>query len=944
MLPPKRHGTFSLCEAIGLALTLLWAVLLCCTPVNATVVLNSPQYDLSVLPQLTYFEDDNNKFKPADFEDPALLQQFTPARNEILRLGFTHSTLWLRMQIDNRQAETHNALLYLTRPNIGLLRVYQLTPDGPTLLGEAGTMTPHIFAGIRHRAPVVALPLAEQGIQEYLIEIRSDHYLNFSLHLASPSQFYQHQYQLQLLFGVGVGVVVMLFLQGTLAFVRRRDNNALNFSAYAISTLFYMGAALGFIGYLWLPVTNLQIRFDAISMLLLCATGMQYTRTLLDTRISRRHLDTLLRLMLVVIALALLVGVALPPQQMMQTAMALAMISIPLTLYAVVVRAMDGNIPARYLIPSRLLILLVGGLSAQAVYGHLALGVETTWLMILFLFVDIVLAKMGLDHHRKLQELQAEKQRQRVAVAEAERRAKTEFLAQVSHEIRTPMNGILGMAELLEDSPLSPTQEDFVHTISMSGNHLLKILDDILDYSKIETGKMTLDISSFDIGMMLSECVEMFKTRANEKNLELITHIQSDVPFQVKGDPTRIRQVLANLISNAIKFTDHGEVVIEIARDADHPPRHIKFTVTDTGIGMSRDQLQQLFDSRRDHLEQLNHHGLGLSISQQLVRMMRGDIGAQSQPNRGSQFWFSIPLEVDLEAQDIPVFAEQLQGLRLLVVDDNASCRLVLQQQANHWGMQVSSAVNGKQALAMLHNQATIHEPFDIVILDHEMPGMTGMELAAKIKEDPLISNDPLVLMLTGLGMAPSTTGARNAGIRRVITKPVTGRLLKQTLLEELAHLRRIQSVHQRGDSASTELPEMNILVAEDHHLSQKVIKGMLARLGMRAWTVDNGAQALELVQQQTFDLVLMDCEMPIMNGFDAATAIRQWEKAEGRDPLPIIALTAHIMDEHRERSMQCGMNAHLSKPIELSELRDTLAVWTKAARQEKPDSRKVIG
>jgi two-component system, sensor histidine kinase RetS len=932
-------------NAIGLVL-LLWAALwIVCAPARATVVLESPQFNLSILPQISYFEDDNNIFEPASFQDPALIQQFTPARSNILRFGFTRSTLWLRMQVDNRQKDSKNALLYLTRPNIGLMRVYQLTPDGPHLLGEAGSMTRHIFADLRHRAPVVTLPLPNTGLYEYLIEMRADHYLNFSLHLANPAQFYQANYQQQMIAGLGVGIILVLLLQGLLLFLRQRDINALNFSAYAISVLFYLGAALGYVGYLWLPATNLQPRFDAMAMMLLCATGMQFSRTLLDTRNTHRHLDTLLRLALGIIALTLITSVALPSHLVVQTAMAIIMAAIPLTLYAVVVRTMDGNVPARYLIPSRLMILLVGGLSAQAVYGQLAVGAETTWLMLGALFIDTILAKLALDHHQKLQAAQAEQQRQRIAIIEAERRAKTEFLAQISHEIRTPMNGILGMAELLEDTPLSPSQDDFVRTISASGNHLLKILDDILDYSKIETGKMTLDITSFDMGLMLGECVEMFKARASEKNLELVTHIQNDVPFQVKGDPTRIRQVLANLISNAIKFTDHGEVMIEINRDPEHSPRHIKFTVTDTGIGMNREQLQQLFDSRRNHLDQLQHHGLGLSISQQLVRMMHGDIGAQSQLNKGSTFWFSIPLEVDTEAQDLPLFAEQLQGLRLLVVDDNASCRLVLQQQATSWGMLVSSAMNGKQALAMLHNQATIHEPFDIVILDHEMPGMTGMELAAKIREDALISNDPLVLMLTGLGMAPSSTAARNAGIRRVITKPVTGRLLKQTLLEELAHVRRIQAVHQREESEEQELPPMNILVAEDHHLSQKVIKGMLARLGMRAWTVDNGERVLELIKQQPFDIVLMDCEMPVLNGFDAAAAIRQWEKAEGRAPIPIIALTAHIMDEHRERSMQCGMNAHLSKPIELSELRDTLAEWArKSSSQQTPPDRKVIG
>ncbi|MCK5792560.1 MAG: response regulator, partial [Ketobacter sp.] len=498
-------------------------------------------------------------------------------------------------------------------------------------------------------------------------------------------------------------------------------------------------------------------------------------------------------------------------------------------------------------------------------------------------------------------------------------------------EIRTPMNGILGMAELLEDSALSPSQEDYVRTISASGNNLLKILDDILDYSKIETGNMELDITSFDIGVMLSECIELYRQRAEEKGIELITHVHNDVPFQVKGDPTRLRQVLANLLSNAIKFTDHGEVIIEVSPDLEKGQNSIRFSIMDTGVGMNRDQLQDLFTQQRDHLEQLSHHGLGLPISQQLVRIMHGEMGAESQANRGSTFWFSVPLEPDPEGQDVPLFADQLNGLHLLVVDDNASCRLVLQQQASSWGMKVSTAINGRQALAMLHNQATIHEPFDVVILDHEMPGMTGMELAARIKEDPLINNDPLVMMLTGLGMAPSATAARNAGIRRVINKPVTGRILKVTLLEELAHVRRIQADHPQDDKRAETLSPMRILVAEDHHLSQKVVRGMLSRLGMQAVTVDNGEDAVNQAKEQAFDIILMDCEMPLMNGFEATRAIRQWEQENQRPPIPIIALTAHIMDEHKERSLECGMNDYLAKPIELSELRDMLIQWQDA-------------
>ena len=218
-----------------------------------------------------------------------------------------------------------------------------------------------------------------------------------------------------------------------------------------------------------------------------------------------------------------------------------------------------------------------------------------------------------------------------------------------------------------------------------------------------------------------------------------------------------------------------------------------------------------------------------------------------------------------------------------------------------------------------------------MVILDHEMPGMTGMELAARIKEDPLINNDPLVMMLTGLGMAPSATAARNAGIRRVINKPVTGRILKVTLLEELAHVRRIQADHPQDDKRAETLSPMRILVAEDHHLSQKVVRGMLSRLGMQAVTVDNGEDAVNQAKEQAFDIILMDCEMPLMNGFEATRAIRQWEQENQRPPIPIIALTAHIMDEHKERSLECGMNDYLAKPIELSELRDMLIQWQDA-------------
>lgn len=915
---------------IGQSIILLCLLLVVVTG-RAAVIIDSPTYYYQITQNISYFEDTEHQYQASDFSDDALLQQFTPTRTPIMRLGFTDSTLWLRVQIENRLDTTINTLIYITQPNIGFMAIHERTADGIQFIESVGSNTSNVHGFVKHRAPVLRLMLIPGQQSEYLIEVRSRQYVSLTLNLSDPGTFYQTQFKQQLIMGLAMGVLLMISVYGFSGVIKSRDKCYLYFALYALSIAVYCACAYGYIGYYWLAITDLHAQLETAALILMFAASLQVSRKLFELRRCRRHLDNLNRLIIIVMLLALVSVFFLEAQIASRISVMLALVAVPLNFYNAAIRTLDGFNPARIMVAPRLITMLIGLMTAQTVFGMLAVGMETLHLLMASLFIDCFAGVVALNvRQRKVRRLEEQK-RQHVAIQEAERRAKTDFLAQLSHEIRTPMNGILGMAELLEDSALSPSQEDYVHTISASGNNLLKILDDILDYSKIETGNMELDITSFDISAMLTDCIELYRQRAEEKGIELITHVHNDVPFQVKGDPTRIRQVLANLLSNAIKFTDHGEIIIEVSPDTEPGQNHVRFSIMDTGVGISRDQLQELFVHDRDHLEQLSHHGLGLPISQQLVRIMRGEMGAESQANRGSTFWFSVPLEPDPEGQDVPLFADQLNGLHLLVVDDNASCRLVLQQQATSWGMKVSTAINGRQALAMLHNQATIHEPFDVVILDHEMPGMTGMELAARIKEDPLINNDPLVMMLTGLGMAPSATAARNAGIRRVINKPVTGRMLKVTLLEELAHIRRIQADHPRDDQRAETLSPMRILVAEDHHLSQKVVRGMLSRLGMQAVTVDNGEEAVSKAKDQDFDIILMDCEMPQMNGFDATRAIRQWEQDNHRSAIPIIALTAHIMDEHKERSLECGMNAYLAKPIELSELRDMLIQWQDA-------------
>ncbi|MDX1695165.1 MAG: response regulator [Ketobacteraceae bacterium] len=909
------------------------AVIACLLPrpaLASPVVLDSKTFHLNITNRLQYLEDPTRLLKAEDLMLPQISKQFTHAHSQIIRFGFTDNMIWTRMQVRNALDHPVTAMLYTDRPNVERIELFEIRPKEVVFLGKSGSGFETAEKPVDSRNPAFRIQLAAGEEKTLIARMASSHFLHTAFKLADPVSYGEETGRFQLWVGTGLGILAGFLCYALFMGLRDWAADYLKFALYLGSAALYMLTQTGFIGVEWLNLPGAHPKLEAITMALVVASTCYFERAFLNLEAHNPFLNLVLRVIGILSLALVLASPLLSNSLSLQTSLLLAIISTPFTLFAIFSRWINGFKPARYYLISRVLLVLIAGFGAQTIYGALPTNITLSWLLLFGLVLDAVLLTCALaDHHRDNARSETERQQQ-IAIAEAVTRTKSEFLAQLSHEIRTPMNGILGMTELLSGSPLSPTQQDYLKTISTSGNHLLKILDDVLDYSKIEAGKMAIDITTFDLSHLLTECIELFKGRIEEKQLELITHIDGDVPHQVKGDPMRIRQILTNLISNAVKYTDHGEIIINIANDNRHTPAHICFEVSDTGIGIPPDQLKSLFKPDRP-IDPTESKGLGLAISERLVKMMDGEIGAESQQGRGSKFWFSLPLEAVEEEERTPILTEKLLGLRLLVVDDNASCRLVIQQQANSWGMQVSTAVNGKQALAMLRTQANLEEPFDIVILDHEMPGMNGLELAARIKEDPLINNNLLVIMLTGLGVAPSSAAARNAGVRKVITKPVTGRMLKITLAEELGHLHKIEQEHGSQDGKAAPLPSrLSILVAEDHYLSQKVIKGMLARLGLECDTVNNGNDAVLAARQKNYSLILMDCEMPDVNGFEATRQIRRWEQANNRPEVPIIALTAHIMDEHKERSLESGMNAHLSKPIELSELRDTILRWTK--------------
>jgi len=894
------------------------------------VTLSSGQLSVSLAPHLFWWRDDGAQHDigsisrhPEWFQPPLAYPNW----------GFDpDAAYWFRLTLRNPGATPDERILHIDFPVLDHVHVY--VPDGQ--VGYRRMVTGDTERWNERPLPVrqLALPLTIPAGSDSVIYIRvaSSSNILVPIRLYTPPAFLAEIGRQQMLDGMFYGAMLLLLAYNLFLFFTAREKVFLLYVLALVPTIGYLLCVDGLV-FAFFPVTGL-IQNLTLSAFIGSSVIFYLLFSVYYLNIGRG--SSWYRLSAIFMLAELLLILALPWLGPAYGAMAVlgsgALASAFILLMSVAAIKKEKSV-AIFFVMGWVFFLanaIATTLSVMAwipLFEYFILGMKVG------LLLTVILLSMGLGVSvRRLKQMEAHS-REEVLLSQAQSQAKSQFLAMMSHEIRTPMNGVLGMAELLKSTGLSHEQSRILSTMESSGNALLDVINDVLDHAKIEAGHMSLELAPVQIDKLIEESVALFKSRLYKQQLTLLCSVAQDVPSEVIGDMVRLRQILINLLSNAVKFTKSGRVELRIETFGKGTEIGLRLMVTDTGVGIPENRLPYIFDSfvqaDASTARQYGGTGLGLSISRDICRLMGGDLTARSEPGVGSVFTATVYVQSVAGAASRMNWPDDLPLVRLLLVDGDSRFCSVMTQEGAAPGLVMESVSSGEEALLHLHHAAQSGKPFDLIATALELPDMNGLSLHERVSRDPLLQNVKTLLFALPQ-LQPSPGVLVHAGVAHAFERPVMASELRQAVLMVVQHL-PAETVPVKD--ILPQYPTLRVLVAEDNHTNQLVMLGLLRRFGIQPELAENGEQALSMVRRarQPFDLLLLDCEMPIMDGYTAAREIRLREAAEGRSRVPVVAVSAHVTQHHVDNCYAAGMDDHLAKPVSLRMLGEKLARWAPA-------------
>ncbi len=837
---------------------------------------------------------------------------------------------WFRITLQNSRKQPQERILFLDFPLLDHVSLY--VPDGAGRYRAMNTGDTESWAGRPLKVRQLALPLTlpADSSADFYVRLSSSSNIIFPAWLYGVDEFWSEMSRSQLWQGMFYGAMFLLIAYSFFLFASAREKIFLYYALALLPTVVYLFCIDGLM-FQFLPVPglwqNLLLSYAVgFADILYLHFALQYLRVPAHSPWS--HMTrTLMGLTLLCLLVLPLLG---PAYGAMAVLVLGVLVGVCILAMGVATLPRTGRVGLLFVLGWFIFLFnaIAAVLAAFALIPFLDFFISG---IKLGLVCSMILLFIGLGLQlRELKTAEA-RSREEALLAQAQSQAKSQFLAMMSHEIRTPMNGVLGMAELMRTTGLNAEQARILSTMESSGNALLDVINDVLDHAKIEAGRMDLELAPLDFDMLLEESLDLFRARIYKQQLTLLCSIANDVPTEIIGDALRLRQVITNLISNAVKFTERGTIEVSISVQEKNAGSMLVIAVSDTGIGITPEQREHIFDSfvqaDASTSRQYGGTGLGLSISRQLCQLMGGDLVVESEPGRGSTFHASLQPRRVIGARERAVWPAELAGVSLLLVDGDARFGEVMAAEASTHGFVVEAVQSGEEAFVRLQAAAAAGRPFTLVATALQLPDMNGLTLHGRLARDAQLRNCQTLLFALPQ-MQPSPGVLVHAGVAHAFSRPVLARELRQAAL---AVLRQQPEELGHGREEVPQYPELRVLMAEDNPTNQVVLQGLLRRFGINAEVAANGEAALEAFRRArpAFNLVLMDCEMPIMDGYMATREIRRFEVASGRVRVPIVAISAHVTQHHIDNCYAAGMDDHIPKPLNLRLLADKLAQWS---------------